>query len=152
MSPSYKGRNFLPQRKLSCRVKKASPFKSVIGKDCRASVECDRIALKISLVLNRHSLAHAARCWCGWTEAICLAGRANAINRLAMTHPLLWAVRHETNCMTKTLRCTAPLANLNAYPRISPAVMVLGASGGPIFVGRSPHFKQGVFRRLEQDL
>ncbi len=41
-----------------------------------------------------------------------------------------------------------PECNWLAYPRISPAVMVLVLDGEKMLLGRSPHFKPGVFSAL----
>lgn len=41
-----------------------------------------------------------------------------------------------------------PSCGLLAYPRISPAVMVLVRSGRRLLLARSPHFKPGVFSAL----
>jgi NAD+ diphosphatase len=44
------------------------------------------------------------------------------------------------------MRC--PACGLLAYPRISPAVMVLVRDGDKLLLARSPHFKPGVFSAL----
>ena len=41
-----------------------------------------------------------------------------------------------------------PSCRLIAYPRISPAVMVLVERGNDLLLARSPHFKPGVFSAL----
>lgn len=41
-----------------------------------------------------------------------------------------------------------PACGLIAYPRISPAVMVLVRNGNRLLLARSPHFKPGVFSAL----
>jgi NAD+ diphosphatase len=41
-----------------------------------------------------------------------------------------------------------PACRLTAYPRISPAVMVLVERGNDLLLARSPHFKPGVFSAL----
>ena len=41
-----------------------------------------------------------------------------------------------------------PSCGLLAYPRISPAVMVLVRDGDKLLLARSPHFKPGVFSAL----
>lgn len=41
-----------------------------------------------------------------------------------------------------------PSCRLTAYPRISPAVMVLVERGNDLLLARSPHFKPGVFSAL----
>ena len=46
------------------------------------------------------------------------------------------------------LAMLCPACGLLAYPRISPAVMVLVRDGDQLLLGRSPHFKPGVFSAL----
>jgi len=41
-----------------------------------------------------------------------------------------------------------PACSLLAYPRISPAVMVLVRRGDELLLGRSPHFRPGMFSAL----
>lgn len=77
-----------------------------------------------------------------------LAGRAAQL--------LDWQANHRFcgRCGTPTemaegetaMRC--PACGLLAYPRISPAVMVLVRDGEKLLLARSPHFKPGVFSAL----
>ncbi len=81
-------------------------------------------------------------------EVFALAGRA--------TQLLDWQANHRYcgRCATPTerqagepaLRC--PACGLLAYPRISPAIMVLVVHQGKLLLGRSPHFKEGVYSAL----
>jgi NAD+ diphosphatase len=81
-------------------------------------------------------------------EIFALAGRA--------TQLLDWQANHRYcgRCGTPTeivadepaMRC--PACGLLAYPRLSPAVMVLVRDGERLLLARSPHFKPGVYSAL----
>lgn len=81
-------------------------------------------------------------------ELFALAGRA--------TQLLDWQANHRYcgHCGTPTeimagepaMRC--PACGLLAYPRLSPAVMVLVRDGEKLLLARSPHFKPGVYSAL----
>lgn len=80
-------------------------------------------------------------------EAFALAGRAVFL--------LDWQKNHRFcgRCGTPTTRKTTEFAmscgcGLLAYPRISPAVMVLVRRGDELLLARSPRFKPGVFSAL----
>lgn len=81
-------------------------------------------------------------------EVFALAGRA--------TQLLDWQAQHRFcgKCGTPTLikpgelAMQCPACGLLAYPRISPAVMVLVRHGDRLLLARSPHFKLGVFSAL----
>ena len=81
-------------------------------------------------------------------ELFALAGRA--------TQLLDWQSQHRYcgKCGTPTVKKAGELAlhcpscGLLAYPRISPAVMVLVRDGDKLLLARSPHFKPGVFSAL----
>jgi NAD+ diphosphatase len=81
-------------------------------------------------------------------ELFALAGRA--------TQLLDWQNQHRFcgQCGTPTVKKAGDLAmqcpscGLLAYPRISPAVMVLVRDGDKLLLARSPHFKPGVFSAL----
>ena len=81
-------------------------------------------------------------------ETFALAGRA--------TQLLDWQANHRFcgKCGSRTLMKSGeaamlcPSCGLLAYPRISPAVMVLVRDGDRLLLGRSPHFKPGVFSAL----
>ncbi|KAB2912563.1 MAG: NAD(+) diphosphatase [Dechloromonas sp.] len=81
-------------------------------------------------------------------EAFALAGRAAQL--------LDWQANHRFcgRCGTPTVRREGELAmgcpgcGLLAYPRLSPAVMVLVRDGERLLLARSPHFKPGVFSAL----
>jgi NAD+ diphosphatase len=84
----------------------------------------------------------------GGAEVFALAGRA--------TQLLDWQKNHRYcgHCGSATLIKSGELAmectrcGLLAYPRISPAVMVLVRDGDKLLLARSPHFKPGVFSAL----
>jgi NAD+ diphosphatase len=81
-------------------------------------------------------------------EIFALAGRA--------TQLLDWQKHHRFcgQCGTSTVKkagelsMQCPSCGLLAYPRISPAVMVLVRDGDKLLLARSPHFKPGVFSAL----
>ncbi|MCK6412398.1 MAG: NAD(+) diphosphatase [Azonexus sp.] len=81
-------------------------------------------------------------------EAFALAGRAVQL--------LDWQAQHRFcgRCGTPTvaqsdefaMRC--PVCGLFAYPRLSPAIMVLVRDGERLLLARSPHFKPGIYSAL----
>lgn len=81
-------------------------------------------------------------------EAFALAGRAVQL--------LDWAQQHRYcgRCGTPTVpgadaaARACPQCGLQAYPRISPAVMVLVRKGSALLLARSPRFKAGVYSAL----
>jgi NAD+ diphosphatase len=82
-------------------------------------------------------------------EAFTLAGRASELLDWQNNH------RYCGRCGAKTARkpnepfvMACPACGLLAYPRISPAVMVLIERGEELLLARSPHFKPGVFSAL----
>lgn len=115
----------------------------LLGRPCRAA-ELDRLpdlpALELTPLRAIFQLAGDA--------AFALAGRASQL--------LDWQLHHQYcgRCGTATLMRAGELAmqcpgcGLVAYPRISPAVMVLVLDGDRLLLARSPHFKPGVFSAL----
>lgn len=81
-------------------------------------------------------------------QAFTMAGRA--------TQLMDWQKNHRFcgRCGTPQIKKTTefgmecPACRLIAYPRISPAVMVLIRRGSELLLARSPHFKPGVFSAL----
>lgn len=81
-------------------------------------------------------------------DAFLLAGRATQLLDWRANH------RHCGRCGTLTvqladehaMRC--PACGLSAYPRLSPAVMVLVRDGERLLLARSPHFKEGIYSAL----
>ncbi len=80
--------------------------------------------------------------------AFALAGRAVQL--------LNWRKNHQFcgHCGTPTVQkvgefaMQCPACGLLAYPRLSPAIMVLIRDGQRLLLARSPHFKPGVFSAL----
>ena len=81
-------------------------------------------------------------------EAFALAGRATQLMDWQRNH------RYCGRCATPTTRkegeyaMLCPKCGLLAYPRISPAVMVLIARGDELLLARSPHFRPGMYSAL----
>jgi NAD+ diphosphatase len=81
-------------------------------------------------------------------EAFALAGRATQLMDWQRNH------RYCGRCATPTARkageyaMLCPKCGLFAYPRISPAVMVLIARGDELLLARSPHFRPGMYSAL----
>ncbi len=81
-------------------------------------------------------------------DEIYLAGRAIQLLDWRKNH------RYCGKCGVQTVQKTAeyvmvcPACGLHAYPRISPAVMVLISRGDELLLARSPRFKPGVFSAL----
>jgi len=81
-------------------------------------------------------------------EAFALAGRATQLLDWQNNH------RHCGRCSTPTtmksteFAMVCPACGLVAYPRISPAVMVLIERGDELLLARSPRFRPGVFSAL----
>jgi NAD+ diphosphatase len=113
------------------------------GKPCRAA-EIERsptqVSGELSLLRPLHGLAGA--------EGFALAGRASEL--------LDWRRNHRFcgHCATPTVKkpgefaMACPACGLLAYPRLSPAVMVLIGRGDDLLLARSPHFRPGVFSAL----
>jgi len=81
-------------------------------------------------------------------EAFAMAGRATQLIDWQLTHRFCGRCGHETQLHEKDFAMHCPACQLNAYPRISPAVMVLVRRPGQFLLARSPHFKPGVFSAL----
>jgi len=100
----------------------------------------DHVAGELSLLRPLYGLAGA--------EAFALAGRASEL--------LDWQRNHRFcgHCGTPTVKksdefaMVCPACGLLAYPRISPAVMVLVGRGDELLLARSPHFRPGMFSAL----
>jgi NAD+ diphosphatase len=110
------------------------------GRPCHAAEIDVPTGGELSPLRPLHGLAGA--------EAFALAGRASEL--------LDWQRNHRFcgHCGTPTVRksgefaMTCPTCGLLAYPRISPAVMVLVERGDELLLARSPHFRPGVFSAL----
>ena len=84
----------------------------------------------------------------GGVEAFALAGRATQLLDWQKNH------RHCGRCGTPTVMkstefsMACPACGLLAYPRISPAVMVLIQRGNDLLLARGPNFRDGIFSAL----
>ena len=82
------------------------------------------------------------------TEAFALAGRATQLLDWQRNHRFCGRCATPTKTKTNEFAMECPACGLLAYPRISPAVMVLIRRGEELLLARSPHFKPGVFSAL----
>lgn len=81
-------------------------------------------------------------------EAFALAGRATQLLDWRNHHRFCGKCGAETKMKADEYAMQCPACGLIAYPRISPAVMVLVRDGDRLLLARSPHFKPGVFSAL----
>jgi len=81
-------------------------------------------------------------------ETFALAGRATQLLDWQANHRFCGKCGTPTAMKSGELAMQCPACGLLAYPRISPAVMVLVRNGDKLLLGRSPHFKPGVFSAL----
>jgi NAD+ diphosphatase len=81
-------------------------------------------------------------------EAFALAGRATQLMDWRRNHRYCGHCGTPTTMKASEFAMLCPACSLLAYPRISPAVMVLIARGDDLLLARSPHFKPGVFSAL----
>jgi len=81
-------------------------------------------------------------------EAFDLAGRASLLLDWRKNHRFCGRCATPTTMSTTEFSMRCPSCGLLAYPRISPAVMVLVRRGDELLLARSPHFKPGVFSAL----
>lgn len=81
-------------------------------------------------------------------EAISLAGRATLILDWQKNHRYCGKCGTPTTMKTEGFAMACSVCGLVAYPRISPAVMVLISRGDELLLARSPRFKPGVFSAL----
>ena len=81
-------------------------------------------------------------------ETFALAGRATQLLDWQNNHRFCGQCGTPTSMKAIELAMQCPSCGLLAYPRISPAVMVLVRDGDKLLLGRSPHFKPGVFSAL----
>ena len=81
-------------------------------------------------------------------ETFALAGRATQLLDWQNNHRFCGKCGTPTTTKSGELAKQCPNCGLLAYPRISPAVMVLVRDGDRLLLGRSPHFKPGVFSAL----
>ena len=81
-------------------------------------------------------------------EAFALAGRATQLIDWHRQHRFCGRCGTATFMKSDEFAMQCPSCALVAYPRISPAVMVLVRRGNDLLLARSPHFKPGVFSAL----
>lgn len=81
-------------------------------------------------------------------EAFALAGRATQLLDWYRNHHFCGRCATPTRMKTSEFAMECPTCGLLAYPRISPAVMVLVLRGDDLLLARSPHFKPGIFSAL----
>ena len=81
-------------------------------------------------------------------EAFALAGRATQLLDWRRNHRFCGRCATPTAKKATEFAMECPACGLLAYPRISPAVMVLVRRGKELLLARSPHFRPGVFSAL----
>ncbi len=81
-------------------------------------------------------------------EAFAVAGRATQLLDWQANHRFCGRCGTPTRRQSGELAMHCPRCGLLAYPRISPAVMVLVRDGRRLLLARGPHFKPGVFSAL----
>lgn len=81
-------------------------------------------------------------------EAFAMAGRASQLIDWQLNHQHCGRCGHLTRLHDKDFAMQCDQCGFSAYPRISPAVMVLVCRGRELLLARSPHFKPGVFSAL----
>lgn len=81
-------------------------------------------------------------------EVFALAGRATQLLDWQANHRYCGRCGSPTQRQPGETAMQCPSCGLLAYPRISPAIMVLVRKGNQLLLGRSPHFKPGVFSAL----
>jgi NAD+ diphosphatase len=81
-------------------------------------------------------------------EIFALAGRATQLLDWQKNHRFCGQCGTPTIKKADELSMQCPSCGLLAYPRISPAVMVLVRDGDKLLLARSPHFKPGVYSAL----
>ncbi len=81
-------------------------------------------------------------------ELFALAGRATQLLDWQANHRYCGRCGTPTEIMAGEPAMRCPACGLLAYPRLSPAVMVLVRDGEKLLLARSPHFKPGVYSAL----
>lgn len=81
-------------------------------------------------------------------EAFALAGRATQLMDWRRNHRYCGRCATPTTMKSDEFAMSCPQCGLLAYPRISPAVMVLIERGNELLLARSPHFRPGMFSAL----
>lgn len=81
-------------------------------------------------------------------EAFALAGRATQLLDWQKNHRYCGGCGTPTAMKSGEFAMSCPACGLLAFPRITPAVMVVIKRGDELLLARSPHFKPGVFSAL----
>lgn len=81
-------------------------------------------------------------------EVFALAGRATQLLDWQRQHRFCGQCGQPTQAKPDEFAMQCAHCGLLAYPRISPAIMVLVRDGEKLLLARSPHFKPGVFSAL----
>ena len=81
-------------------------------------------------------------------QAFALAGRATQLIDWQSTHRFCGRCGTPTEIAAHEHAMRCHQCGLTAYPRITPAIMVLVRRGTQLLLARSPHFKPGVFSAL----
>ena len=84
----------------------------------------------------------------GGAEAFAIAGRASLLMDWRKNHRFCGRCATPTAMKSDEFAMACPSCGLLAYPRISPAVMVLVSRGDDLLLARSPHFRPGMFSAL----
>lgn len=81
-------------------------------------------------------------------EAFALAGRAVQLLDWQAQHRFCGRCGTPTEARSSEFAMSCPACGLLAYPRLSPAIMVLVRDGERLLLARSPHFKPGIYSAL----
>jgi NAD+ diphosphatase len=81
-------------------------------------------------------------------ELLVLAGRAVQIAEWDRTHQFCGACGGKTTPHGQARARTCPACGLDAYPRVSPAMIVCVERGPEVLLARSPHFPEGIYSTL----
>ena len=82
------------------------------------------------------------------SEAFALAGRASLLLDWQRNHRFCGRCGIVTTKKSDEFAMACPACGLLAFPRLSPAVMVLVRRGDELLLARSPHFRPGIFSAL----
>ncbi|WP_371322624.1 NAD(+) diphosphatase [Dechloromonas sp. ZY10] len=124
---------------------KAPPLKigEWLGRPCYAAELRDfPEQLELEPLPLRTLFAHAG------PEAFALAGRGVQLLDWQAQHRFCGRCATPAEALTGEFAMRCPACGLVAYPRLSPAIMVLVRDGERLLLARSPHFKPGVYSAL----
>lgn len=114
-----------------------------LGHPCYAA-ELDALPALADAQLSQVRPLHGL---CG-AEAFALAGRASELLDWQKNHHYCGRCGTPTQKKADEFAMRCPACGLLAYPRISPAAMVLIGRGDELLLARSPHFRPGMFSAL----